>query len=72
MEPLSSFFMTMSSRLPSCSRALRSCLVRFGNIFRFGLASVSTLRVLSIYSSRAVLFVLGGSHLDRLLNGVVP
>ena len=72
MEPLSAFLMTMSSRLPSRSRAMRSSLVRFWNIFRFGLVSSSARRVLEMSSSRAAFFVLGGSHFDGLLNGVVP
>ena len=53
------------------TKALHSSLVRFWNIFRFSLVSVSARRVLSMYSSRAVLFVLGGSQLDRLLNSVL-
>ena len=72
MDPLSAFFMTMSSRLPSRSRAVRSSLVRFWNIFLVGVVSVSVLRVLSMYSSKAALSVLGGSHFERLLNGVPP
>ena len=70
MDPLSAFFMTILSRLLSRSKAVRSLFVMLW-ILLFGFASVSAFRVLSMYSSRAALLVLGGSDFERFLNGVV-